>query len=181
MNKQMLEALRDAWQFAALYTGKGSDGGFSPDVLDENGEPCPQKIADKAEAAMIPHGATLTTTRDLTDQDEDGNDRLTKAGSVGRVSVIDGRAHVLFPGGGWHVFGPEDDPADYEVGGNYSAELEGYAVTLHRSDIDGRMVVQVETEEVEENAPNGLTPIRIYVNDGRVYECDGEGRESYGE
>lgn len=56
----------------------------------------------------------LQTLVDLIDCDETDAERITLAGAIGNVVWRDGdRIHVLFPSGGWQVFGPEDDPASY--------------------------------------------------------------------
>lgn len=66
-----------------------------------------------------------------------------------------------------------------------AVSLDGLEVEVYRSEIDGRLVVQIdgiEEPETDDDVTEGNVPAcRIYINDGRVYENSPERGEEYGE
>lgn len=52
---------------------------------------------------------------------------------------------------------------------------------VYISDMDGKAVLQIDTEDGFPQAHNGLPILRINLNDGRCWEGLADGSEEYGE
>jgi len=69
---------------------------------------------------------------------------------------------------------------DYPVTVQHDSGLQ---VTIHESQIDGKLAVQIESDEMDQDhADNESVPvIRVLLNDGRIYENFYDKPEEYGD
>lgn len=69
----------------------------------------------------------------------------------------------------WEQYEDAREAAELEEAANAPREHEGVTAALHTSEIDGSVVVQVDTDELAAGRK-----VRVYINDGTVFDGDPE-------
>lgn len=132
---------------------------------------CP--VCDKlAEGTIdqVPGVARFTSTHDDGSVDWAGDTELDYDGQEQRHDA-DGAVRVLCEDGhDWYTHIDYQDGTSTELVASTLARaaFAGVEVTVSRAQADGTLLVQIDTEDVDENDEGPL--MRVYVNDGAVYE-----------